>query len=237
MAAVHLAYADLALDKFSRTDVDKDAESFIQLIERKNNFAPWGAPANPNALANYTFRKKAMFPSLLIDPAAEWYENIIEAATPWEDIRINFITRFSDRRNKFRHRMEIERCIGRDGEKFRSFVRIIKQNLDKSWPDNMSGIAGPRKAAERAAQSRHRRQRYNDYCLRGLRPRYLQRIAQEFLVECANATWKNFCNQINQKDLLLEVTSTFFILWRTNQSRTGNTWTEDKKYSIGFERI
>ena len=40
MAAVHPAYADLALSKFSGTDVDKDAESVIQLIERKNNFAP-----------------------------------------------------------------------------------------------------------------------------------------------------------------------------------------------------
>ena len=33
MAATHLAYPDLALDKFSGTDPDQDAESFIQLIE------------------------------------------------------------------------------------------------------------------------------------------------------------------------------------------------------------
>ena len=60
----------------------------------------------------------------------------------------------------------------------------------------MSGIAGPQNDAERAAQSRHRRQRYNDYCLRGLRPRYLQRIAQEFLVECPNATWNDFSTSV-----------------------------------------
>ena len=35
MANAHLAYADLAIDKFSGTDPDQDAESFIQLIERK----------------------------------------------------------------------------------------------------------------------------------------------------------------------------------------------------------
>ena len=35
MAATHLAYPDLALDKFSGTDPDQDAESFIQLIERR----------------------------------------------------------------------------------------------------------------------------------------------------------------------------------------------------------
>ena len=62
MAATHLAYPDLALDKFSGTDPDQDAESFIQLIERKNNFALGDAPANPDALANYNFRKKLSFP-------------------------------------------------------------------------------------------------------------------------------------------------------------------------------
>ena len=35
MANAHLAYPDLAIDKFSGTDPDQDAESFIQLIERK----------------------------------------------------------------------------------------------------------------------------------------------------------------------------------------------------------
>ena len=39
MANTHLAYSDLAIDKFSGTDPDQDAESFIQLIERKINFA------------------------------------------------------------------------------------------------------------------------------------------------------------------------------------------------------
>ena len=33
MANTHLAYPDLAIDKFSGTDPDQDAESFIQLIE------------------------------------------------------------------------------------------------------------------------------------------------------------------------------------------------------------
>ena len=65
MAATHLAYPDLALDKFSGTDPDQDAESFIQLIERKINFALGDAPANADALANYNFRKKALFSSLL----------------------------------------------------------------------------------------------------------------------------------------------------------------------------
>ena len=39
MAITHLAYPDLALDKFSGTDRDQDAEAFIRLKECKNNFA------------------------------------------------------------------------------------------------------------------------------------------------------------------------------------------------------
>ena len=64
MAATHLAYPDLALDKFSGTEPDQDAESFIQLIERKINFALGVAPAKLDALANHNFRKKALFFSL-----------------------------------------------------------------------------------------------------------------------------------------------------------------------------
>ena len=82
MAATLLAYPDLALDKFSGTDPNQDAEFFIQLIERKINFALGDAPANPDAFANYNFLKKALFPSLLRGPAAEWYGSTIEAATP-----------------------------------------------------------------------------------------------------------------------------------------------------------
>ena len=73
MAATHLAYPDLALDKFSGTDPDQDAESSVQLIERKINFALGDAPTDPHDLASYTFRKKALFSSLLRRPAAEWY--------------------------------------------------------------------------------------------------------------------------------------------------------------------
>ena len=81
MANTHLAYPDLAIDKISGTDPDQDAESFIQLIERKINFALGDAPGDAGELANYTFRKKALFSSLLRGPAAEWYESNITNAT------------------------------------------------------------------------------------------------------------------------------------------------------------
>ena len=81
MTAARLAYPDLAVDKFSGKGPDQDAESFIQLIERKINFALGDAPGDAGELANYTFRKKGLFSSLLRGPAAEWYENNITNAT------------------------------------------------------------------------------------------------------------------------------------------------------------
>ena len=80
MANTHLAYPE-ALDKFSGTDPDQDAESFVQLKERKINFALGDAPADPADLVSYTFRKKALLFSLLRGPVAEWYEINIENAT------------------------------------------------------------------------------------------------------------------------------------------------------------
>ena len=163
MAACHLAYPDLAaLDKFSGSDSDQDAESFLQLIERKINFALEDAPANLDALANYKFRKRALFSSLLRGPAPEWYGSTIEAATPWEDIRTNFITRFSDGRNKLRHRLEVEDCVRRDAEESRNFLRKIKKTVDEGWPDEMNGIARAQQNAERDAKAQQWRQRYMD---------------------------------------------------------------------------
>ena len=177
MAAAHLAYRDLALDKFSGTDPDQDAESFIQLIERKINFALGDAPGDAGELANYIFRKKALFSFSIRGPAAEWYENIITNATTWENVRTNFIARFSDGRNNFPCRKEVEHCIRGDGEEIRNFLHRIKRAVDKGWPDDLSGIEAAHHAAEREAQGRQRRQRYIDYSLKGLRPRYLQRKA------------------------------------------------------------
>ena len=80
---------------------------------------------------------------------------------------------------------------------------------DTGWPDVMNGIEAAHQNARRAAQGRQRRQRYMDNSIRGLRPRYLQRKAQEYLMERPNKTWNDFCAQIIQKDLILEVSSTF----------------------------
>ena len=73
----------------------------------------------------------------------------------------------------------------------------------------MEGIAPADHGAERAAQGRQRRQRYIDYSLKGLRPRYLQRKAQEYLMENPNATWNDLSTRIIQRDVSFQVSSNF----------------------------
>ena len=159
MPTTHLAYLDLVIDKLSGTDPDQDAESFIQIIERKMNFASGDAPGVAGEMANYTFRKKA---SLLRGPAALWYENNITKATTWKNVQTNFITGFSNGRNNFRYEAEEEHCIRGDGEEMRNFLLRIKRTVDKGWPDVLNGIEAAQQNSEREAQGRQRRQRCND---------------------------------------------------------------------------
>ena len=138
MANTHLAYLDLAIDKASGTDPDQDAESFIQLVKRNINFALREAPGDAGGLVNYTLRKEALFCFIIRGPTAEWYENNITTATTWENVRTNFFTRFSDGRNKFRYRLEVEHFIRGDGEEIRNFIHHIKRTVNKGWPDDMN---------------------------------------------------------------------------------------------------
>ena len=103
----------------------------------------------------------------------------------------------------------MEHCTRGDEEEIRNFLHRIKRRVDKGWPDDLNGIEAAHHAAEREAQGRQRRQRYIDCSLKGLRPRYLQRKAPEYLMERPNATLNDFCAQIIQKDLILEVPSSF----------------------------
>ena len=62
MANTHLTYPDLALDKFSGTDPDQDAEQFVRLIECKINFGLGTEPDEADAEhAIYLFRKSLIF--------------------------------------------------------------------------------------------------------------------------------------------------------------------------------
>ena len=75
------------------------------------------------------------------DRDAESCSQLTEAATFSNQKKMNFFARFSDRRNKFRHQLEVK----------------------DFWPDDMNGIPNAQQNAERATQKRQQRQRYMDY--------------------------------------------------------------------------
>ena len=95
-----------------------------------------------------------------------------------------------------------------DGEEIRNLLQRIKRTVDKGWPGDLSGFEAAHHNAERDAQGRQRRQRYIDYSLKGLRPRYLQGKAHEYL-ENPNATWNDFSTGIIQRDASFQVSSNF----------------------------
>ena len=105
--------------------------------------------------------------------------------------------------------MEVEHCIRGDGKEIRNFWHRIKRTVDKGWPDDLNGIEAAQHVAEREAQGKQRRQRYIDYSLKRLRPRYPQRMAQGYLMENPNATWNDFSIRIIQRDVSFEVSSNF----------------------------
>ena len=113
--------------------------------------------------------------------------------------------------------MEVEHCIRADGEEIRNFLHRIKKTVDKGWPDDTVGIAIADQNAERTAQTRQRRQRYIDYSLKGLRPRYLQRKAEENLLKHPNVTWNDFSTHLINKDASYQVVASF--LYDEEQSK------------------
>ena len=96
-----------------------------------------------------------------------------------------------------------------DGEEIRNFLHRINKTVDKGWPDDMVGIAPVDQNAERTAQARQKRQRYIDYTLKRLRPRYLQLKVQEYLMEHPNAIWNDFSTHSINKNVTYHVSTSF----------------------------
>ena len=124
--------------------------------------------------------------------------------------------------------MEVENCIRADGEEIRNFRHRLKETMDKDWPDDMVGIAPGDQNAERTAQVRQRRQRYIDYTLKGLSLRYLQRKAQDYLMEHPNATWNDFSNHLINKDVSYQLSTSFLNDKEHNQAQLASLGQELK---------
>ena len=92
-----VAYPDLPLEKFIRINSSEDPTAFIRLLEKKISFSIGSRPAvNENNIQSvYEDRRKSLLGSVIRGPAVEWFESL-EAALTWDEIKAQFIARFTD---------------------------------------------------------------------------------------------------------------------------------------------
>ena len=109
----------------SGIDPRQNASDFWNSVEQKINFSLGTTlPADPTALTNHQNRRKALFGSLLIETALEWY-NTIDPTRNLEQIKGDFINRFTDSRDQFKYRLEVEGATRQEGE----LIKIISTEL------------------------------------------------------------------------------------------------------------
>ena len=180
-----VAYPDLALEKFIGIDSSEDPTAFIRLLEKKISFSLGSRPAtNENNIQTvYDDRRKALFGSVLRGPAAEKFDSL-EAALTWNEIKTQFIARFTDGKMQYRFRIEAENLKRQPDENIKSYIHRIKTLVDKGWPTPSDADANARTACEN-----QRIGKYKAYFIRGLTPPGLKQKAHQALIEDPNKTW------------------------------------------------
>ena len=202
MAENTVSFLDLALDNFAGNDPDQDAKSFLLTVENKINFSLGSRQTDAAERARYLFREKALFSSLRRGPPSEWYADSINDAATWDQIRTASIDRFSDDRDKYRHRITADNCVRDNKGLIKNFYHRVKSAVDKGWPLDPNGTQ-----AERDNQQNQRNVKYIEFTVRGLRPTGLKRKAHEYLIEQPNATWDAFQTHITSIDVIYTISS------------------------------
>ena len=88
-------------------------------------------PAPGKNRDNYLFRQRPIFASLLRGPAAEWYAaniNEEDAAHTWDFIKLEFRTRFTDGRDRYRFRIQTENIKRTESEPTKTYLQRVLKN-------------------------------------------------------------------------------------------------------------
>ena len=121
----------------------------------------------------------------------------------------DFVKRFTDGRDQFRFRLEVENTFRQEGELIKNYLLRIKSGVDKGWPEmiprNIEGDDNIRR--EKELQQSQQSEKYIDFALRGLIPQGLKRKAHEKLIENPSITWTQFVDHLLVKDLTFSVTT------------------------------
>ena len=145
-----------------------------------------------------------MFGSLLTETALEWYTDEVTNATTWAELKNLFLKRFTDGRDRFKHRIDAENATRQEGELIKNYFHRIKTSVDKGWPESIDTTVhadADAQALEKNIQTRQRTQKYIDFSVKGLKPLALKQKAHEYMIENPNAGWGTFTNHIITKDL------------------------------------
>ena len=192
-------------------------------VREENQFPLGSRPAtNENNIQTvYNDRRKALFGSVLRGPAAEWFDSL-DAALTWDEIRTQFIARFTDGKMQYGFRIEAENLKRQPDENIKSFIHRIKTLVDKGWPMPSNADANARTACEY-----QRIGKYKDYFIRGLTPFGLKRKAHQALIEDPNKTCDALQTLIINKDTILVISAE---MSRFQQS-SSNTVTTDSRFT------
>ena len=74
---------------------------------------------------------------MLLDAALVWFESGITDATDWNTLKDEFIKKFTDGRDLFRFRFEVENAFRQERELIKNYLHRIKSGVDKGWPEKI----------------------------------------------------------------------------------------------------
>ena len=151
--------SELRCKRFSRYSREKDLVAF-SLGTR-----PGDAGDEQDAFDN---RQRALFGSILRGPAAQWYQGLA-ANLPWNEIRDQFIDRFTDDKDKYRRRIEAENIKRQPDEFIKSYIHRLSTAVDRGWPNP-------------TFNDDQRTAKKMEFFVRGLSPPGLKQKAHQFLI-------------------------------------------------------
>ena len=140
----------------------------------------------------YDLRRKALFGSVLRGPAAEWFDSL-DQNTTWPQLRNAFINRFTDSKDKYRKRIEVENIKRQPDELLKSYIHRITTSIDLGWPHPVT--------------EEQRATKYMEYFVRGLTPPSLKQKAHQFCIEHPDAEWPALKDHVINKDLSYSVSA------------------------------
>ena len=152
MADAPISLSNVSLTTFSGNDPSQSALDFWNSVDRKVKFSLGVVPTDPDKKKSYENRQRSLFGSLLTDTALEWF-NTIDEAKVLNDIKNDFLDRFTDGRDKFKHRLEVENASRQEGELIKNYFHRVKHAVDKGLPEDLTNVANADRAQEAVIQS------------------------------------------------------------------------------------